>query len=134
MKRFVPFASFLLLSAAAGVADESPLRLAELAVCQDVVGRTCQAPSHSFGADVESVYCLSRIAGATGEASVTHVWTFEKKEVGRMKLPVKGASYRTWSGRKVKGLPGRWKVEVLDPLDRSIGVIEFTVERPRGGP
>jgi hypothetical protein len=126
--------SALLLAAPPAPADESPLKVSELSTCLDVVERACQAPARSFAADVSSVFCLSRIDGATGDAFVTHVWSFEGKEVRRAKLPVKTSSYRTWSSKQVKGLPGTWKVEVLDPLDRSIGVVEFVVERPKGGP
>ena len=47
-----------------------------------------------------------------------------------MKLPVKASPYRTWSTKRVKGLPGKWRVEVLDPLGRSLGSVDFVVETP----
>ena len=128
------FSSALLLAAWPVLADESPLKVSELSVCLDVVDRACQAPARSFAADVSSVSCLSRIEGATGDAYVTHVWSFEGKEVRRARLPVKTSTFRTWSSKKVKGLPGAWKVEVLDPLDRSIGVVDFVVEPRKEGP
>ena len=135
MKRTIVLTGFLLLAPTwrAG-ADDSPLKAVELIVCQQVVDRACQAPSRSFGPDVESVSCLSKVDGATGEAFVSHVWTFEGKEVRRVKLPIKTTSFRTWSSKRVKGLPGKWRVEVFDPLDRSIGVVDFTVEPPQGTP
>jgi len=133
MRRLV-LPSALLLAAWPARADESPLRVSELSVCLEVVDRACQAPARSFAADVPTVSCLSRIEGATGDAFVTHVWSFEGKEVRRARLPVKTSTFRTWSSKKVKGLPGAWKVEVLDPLDRSIGVVDFVVEPPREGP
>jgi hypothetical protein len=135
MKRAIVLGGLLLLTPTwrAG-ADDSPLKAVELIVCQQVVDRACQAPSRSFGPDVEEVSCLSKVDGATGEAFVSHVWTFEGKEVRRVKLPVKTTSFRTWSSKRVKGLPGKWRVEVFDPLDRSIGVVDFTVEPPQGTP
>lgn len=134
MKRLMVLVGFILLSPRWAAADDSPLKVVELSVCEEVVDRACQAPARSFGADIQTVSCLSKIDGATGEAFVTHVWTFEGKEVRRQRLPVKAAPYRTWSSKRVKGLPGKWKVEVLDPLDRSIGIVDFTVEPPKGMP
>jgi hypothetical protein len=134
MKRPLLLLGFLLLPGQLPAADESPLKVAELTVCQEVVDRACQAPSRSFGPEIEMISCLSKVDGATGEAFVSHVWTFEGKEVRRVKLPLRTTSYRTWSSKRVKGLPGKWKVEVFDPLDRSIGVVEFAVEPPKGLP
>ena len=39
--------------------------------------------------------------------------------------------YRTWSLKRVKDQPGRWRVEVLDPIGRSLGVVDFTVQPPK---
>ncbi len=123
-----------LLSTLPVLADDSPLKLVELIVCQEVANRSCQAPARSFGPDIEVVTCLSKVDGATGEAFITHVWLFEGKETRREKLPLKTQSYRTWSSKRVNGLPGKWRVEVFDPLDRSIGVVDFIVEPPKGAP
>jgi hypothetical protein len=40
---------------------------------------------------------------------------------------VRNSKYHTWSTKRVKGLPGAWKVEVFDPLGRSLGAVEFVV-------
>ena len=121
----------LLLAAPPPAAEVSPLRATELAVCRDVVDRGCDSEGRSFGPDVENVAFLTKVEGATGEAFVFHVWSFEAKEVQRVRLPVRAAVYRTWSKKGVKGQPGRWRVEVLDPVGRSLGVVEFTVQPPK---
>jgi hypothetical protein len=123
----------LLVSSLVGAAD-SPLKVGELEVCEEVVDRVCQGSTRSFGPEVELVYFLTRVDGSTGEAFVTHVWTFEGNEVRRVKLPVRTSSYRTWSSKRVKGLPGKWRVEILDPVGRSLGVVDFAVEPPHGSP
>lgn len=112
-------------------AEVSPLKATEMAVCREIVDRGCDSEGRTFGADVESVAFLTRIEGATGEAFVFHVWSFEGKEVQRVRLPVRATRYRTWSKKGVKGQPGRWKVEVLDPIGRSLGVVDFTVQPPK---
>lgn len=111
-------------------AEESPLRVTELSACEEIVDRSCRGASATFGPEVDSVSVLSRVEGATGEAYVTHVWTFEKREIRRTRLAVKASPYRTWSAKRVAGLPGKWKVEVFDPVGRSLGAVEFVVEPP----
>lgn len=134
MKRLMVLGGLLLLSTQRAMSDDSPLKVVELTVCLEVADRVCQAPARAFDSGIDTVWCLSKVDGATGDAFVTHVWTFEGKEERRVKLPVKTSSFRTWSSKRVKGLPGKWKVEVFDPLDRSIGVTDFTVEPPNGLP
>jgi hypothetical protein len=111
--------------------DLSPLKITEMAVCREVVDRGCDSEGRTFGPDVENVAFLTRVEGATGEAFVFHLWSFEGKEIQRVRLPVRASSYRTWSKKWVKGQPGRWRVEVLDPIGRSLGVIDFTVQPPK---
>lgn len=102
-----------------------------MAVCREIVDRGCDSEGRTFGPDVESVAFLTRVEGATGEAFVFHLWSFEGREVQRVRLPVRAASFRTWSKKWVKDQPGRWRVEVLDPIGRSLGVVDFTVQPPK---
>lgn len=111
--------------------DESALRASEVGVCQEIVNFECRGIDRSFGPDVENLVFFTRIEGATGDAFVSHVWSFEGKEVRRVRLPIRNSSYRTWSMKRVKGLPGRWRAEVLDPIGRSLGTVEFVVAPPR---
>ena len=121
----------ILAAPPAAGAEPSPLRVTEMAVCRDVVDRGCDSEGRAFGPDVENVAFLTKVQGATGEAFVFHVWSFEGKEVRRSRLPVKASAYRTWSVKRGKGQPGRWRVEVLDPIGRSLGVLDFTVHPPK---
>src|SRR5262249_39162356 len=114
-----------LASAMRARAEDSPLRVTELDVCEEVVERTCRGSGRDVPAGLEAVTFGRKVEGATGDAFVVHVWTFEGEEVRRIRLPVKNASFRTWSTKSVKKLPGRWKAEVLDPLGRSLGLVEF---------
>lgn len=117
-----------LLAAPVAVVEGSPLRATEMAVCREIVDRGCDSEGRTFGPDVESVAFLTKVEGATGEAFVFHVWSFEGKDVQRVRLPVRASPYRTWSLKRVKDQPGHWKIEVLDPIGRSLGVVEFTVQ------
>lgn len=120
-----------LLAAPAPVVEASPLKATELAVCREIVDRGCDSEGRTFGPDVESVAFLTKVEGATGEAFVFHVWSFEGKEVRRVRLPLRASPYRTWSAKRVRNQPGHWKAEVLDPIGRSLGVIDFAVQPPK---
>ncbi len=101
-----------------------------MAVCREVVDRGCDSEGRVFGPEVDSVAFLTKVEGATGEAFVDHVWIFEGKEVRRFRLTVKAPTYRTWSTKRVKDLPGKWRAEALDPLGRSLGRVDFIVQPP----
>lgn len=120
-----------LLAAPITRAEDSPLRATELVVCREILDLECRGLDRTYGPEVESVTFFTRIEGATGEAFVFHVWSFEGKEVRRQKLPVRGSPYRTWSTKRVKGLPGKWQAEILDPLGRSLGAVDFVVQPPK---
>ncbi len=110
--------------------EETALKISELTVCEDVVERVCQGPSRSFPSDLDAVVGFCRVEGATGEAFVTFVWKFEGREVRRTRLTIRGSSYRTWSRKSVAQAPGKWKLEVRDPVERILGSVEFEVAPP----
>lgn len=132
--RILPFLLYTALAAAPITAaeDASPLRATELSVCQELVDKACQGPDQAFDARVPSVVFLTRIEGATGEAYVEHIWSLEGKEQRRVKLPVRSSPYRTWSKKTIKNMPGRWRAEVLDPVGRSLGAVDFVVRKTGG--
>jgi hypothetical protein len=111
-------------------ADASPLRVTELGLCEEVAERRCSGADRTFAPDVEAISFVTRVEGATGEAFVEHVWSFEGEAVRRIRLPIKSSSYRTWSTKTIRNLPGSWRAEVFDPLGRSLGSISFVVRAP----
>lgn len=82
----------------------------------------------SYPAQKGKLYCFTRIVGAEGETQVTHVWLYQDKEMARVTLPVRSASWRTHSSKNI--LPawsGEWKVQILDESGQEVGVIPFTL-------
>jgi hypothetical protein len=56
------------------------------------------------------------VAGAADTTAITQVWYYNDREIARVELAVKSASWRTWSSKKI--LPewqGIWRVDVLSP-------------------
>lgn len=105
------------------------LDLAEGVVAAGVEQRQPVGVSEHFAADIGRVYCFTRVRGASGEESVTHVWMKEGKEMARVELAVRSDNWRTWSSKRV--LPewrGAWTVKVLDQTGVELASIPFTLD------
>jgi Protein of unknown function (DUF2914) len=112
--------------------EPSPLKVSEMRVCQEIVDRQCRGAGTTFRSRVESVAFYTRVEGATGDGFVEHVWKREGKEVRRARVSIKAGSYRAWTTKRIAGQSGSWKVEILDPVGRSLGQLDFVVEKPNG--
>jgi len=99
---------------------------AELQVCTGVEERQPVGAGDMFSADVGELCLWSKILGAEGEISVTHVWYFQGEEMASIELPVRSASWRTWSRKTI--VPewiGPWEVKVFDASGGLIGSVAF---------
>lgn len=82
-----------------------------------------------FSAETGQVYCLSRLSHMTAPTTVTHVWYHEGRTMARVELKVGGASWRTWSSKRI--LPawtGQWEVKVLDADGMVLATAGFTIK------
>ena len=100
---------------------EKGLRVGHIAVCTDVQNRVPISADTTFSSTAGTVYCFTRIEGATDTTSVTHVWYYGQKKMAEVTLPVQSGRWRTWSTKRI--MPqwtGKWNVVVLsedgDPL------------------
>jgi hypothetical protein len=127
MKRFAPVILFWALLWSFPVLA-SGLTVEEGTVTTRVVERVPADHLKTSPASVGILYCFTRIAGASANTSVTHVWYREGEEMVRITLPVRSADWRTWSSKKI--LPqwfGQWKVEILDAGGHILETIPFTI-------
>ncbi len=130
----VSFVLFLTVVAAvipmgAGAAGEDGPRVERMEICAAVREREPVGVAAAFPSDIARVYCFTRIAGARDTTSVEHVWYFKDKEMARVELPVKSASWRTWSSKKMApDWKGAWRVEVVHADTAVIASKEFVLE------
>ena len=116
----------LSFSALAQTPAQSELK-AELAVCISVVDRTPQGTDTTFALSVGSLYCWSKVTGASGETTVTHVWLHNGEVLAQVPLPVRSTSWRSWSQKNLYGMVGNWEVKVVDATGNTLGRVSFTV-------
>ena len=82
-----------------------------------------------YPAQQGTLYCFSRIEGATDETSVDHVWLYQGQEMARVTLPVRSAKWRTYSSKKiVPEWKGEWEVRVVDPTGTELTTVRFLVQ------
>lgn len=82
-----------------------------------------------YPAQTGKLYCFTKIEGATEDTSVQHVWLYQGQEMGRITLPVRSASWRTYSSKNI--MPewkGDWRVQVVDASGTEIASVSFRVE------
>ena len=107
----------LALSGMVALAQAAPgLSVEEMVFCTAVQDRVPSLPDTAFASTVENVYCFVKVVGAADTTAITQVWYFNDREMSRVELAVKSASWRTWSSKKI--LPewqGTWRVDVLAP-------------------
>lgn len=125
----------LTLAALPAVAAEgTTLDVEEAAIARGVEERRPLDAGTDFPADVGELFCFTRITGGSDDAetSVVHVWRRGDEEVARVPLPVRGASWRTWSRKRI--LPswtGEWTVDVEDAAGNVLETLRFTVGTPQ---
>lgn len=126
LKKILLICLLSLLLVAPGFA--AGLTVAEGVITTRVVDHAPVDELESYPAQQGKLFCFTRIEGAAGETTVTHVWFYQDKEMARIDLPVRSSSWRTYSSKNI--LPqwtGDWKVQVLDDAGLEIGVIPFTL-------
>lgn len=104
------------------------LEVAEGVITTQISDRAPVDAVQTYPASVGRLFCFTRVTGAAGDTSVTHVWYRNGVEMLRVELPVRSADWRTWSAKTI--LPewtGEWKVEVLDAGGKPLTAIPFTL-------
>ncbi len=119
---------FVLLISLVFVSSVHALEVEDASITTQIVKRAPIDSLNTVPADVDKLYCFTRITGATEDTWVTHVWYCEDKELTRVRLPVKSLNWRTWSSKRV--MPqwkGAWRVEVLDNEGQALLIVPFSI-------
>lgn len=98
-------------------------------ITTQVVDRAPVDAVEVFPASVGKLFCFTRVEGATGDTTITHVWYRGSEEMARIELPVRAGDWRTWSSKRI--LPswgGEWRVEVRDAAGNLLQTIPFTLQ------
>ncbi|MFH1842702.1 MAG: DUF2914 domain-containing protein [bacterium] len=118
-------------SSPADVAAKHSLLVEEFALGHGY-DREARAPLDTatvFAADVERIYCYTRIVGAEIPTQITHAWYHEGENRAKVRLAVGLPSWRTFSYKTILPIwTGRWEVKVLDAEDNVLATRKFTIQ------
>jgi Protein of unknown function (DUF2914) len=110
-------------------ATAQEITVSQAEVCQEIVDRMPVGSGGVIPAGTDRVFCFTRIDGAQGVAEITHNWYYQGTLKASVVLPVRAASWRTWSSKTL--LPewtGEWMVEVLSNDGTPLESIIFFVQ------
>jgi hypothetical protein len=100
-----------------------------MVMSESVVDREPVAINESFSAATEEIYCFLEAVNIEEDTSVSFVWYHNDQEMARVSLPLaKGKRWRTFSSKKIAGLKGEWKVELLDSFGVVLNTVSFQVQ------
>lgn len=123
----LPGTAFSQTSPPTAAAD--PISLEVFAVCQDVTDRTPLACGSVYSVSAAKLFCFTKVVGAQTHTQITHNWYMNGKLKASITLPVKSASWRTWSVKEIRPTDaGDWMVEVLNEAGEPIESLLFFIE------
>jgi hypothetical protein len=113
----------------------SELTVSEAVITAGIESLTPKGASDSFEANVGKLYAFTKITGAEGETTVKHLWFHGDQLVGEVELPVKAASWRTYSSKTIMpDMTGQWKVDITTHDGTVLKSIPFTIQTATQAP
>ncbi len=83
----------------------------------------------TYPASQEKVYCYLEFKDVKMETTVYIVWMLGQNEMDKIPLVIKPyPKFRTWASKKINGMKGEWKVNVLDDNGNLMKSAIFTVK------
>ena len=131
MRQFFPAVALVTLAVAiparSQAQDSTKAPTVEAAVGTSVAEKALVGAAESFPVGTAKVVCFTRITGAA-DAEIEHVWYMGDTEVTRVKLPIKGSPYRTWSSKTLPAsAKGDWRCDVVQG-STVLASVKFKVE------
>ncbi len=112
----------------APVAAQEQAVTVEAVIARDVVDREPVDAGTVFPADVERLFCWTKVEGLEPGSTIEHVWKFAGYE-WVVSLEVGATHWRTYSNKRI--LPewtGEWTVIIRDEMGNELETVTFTVQ------
>jgi Protein of unknown function (DUF2914) len=121
--------SALMLLSAAVPTGVRALEVVEAVITTGVVDHLPIDAVESYTAGAGKLYCFTRVLGAAGRETVTHVWRREGEEMARIVLPLRRDDFRTWSVKTLQpSWSGNWQVDVVDDAGEVLLSLPFVLQ------
>ena len=98
-------------------------------MCQNVVDRVPIGTGDVFSKDIGKVFCFCKVLGASSPSQITFNWYYQGSLQSTVTLPVRSASWRTWSYKNMSpAMTGEWMVEILTEDGKPLESIIFFIQ------
>ncbi|MGA1796917.1 MAG: DUF2914 domain-containing protein [bacterium] len=121
------------LAQTASLSEPAPMKapaveVSRMAICTNVVDREPVEVGERFQVSVGRLYAFTQLQGAKDFVEIEHIWYFNDVERARITLPVRSASWRTYSSKIIQPFEiGDWRVDVVDPQGEVLKSTSFQV-------
>jgi len=120
--------SLCLLIPVVGAQESNKVEVVSAAICKNVVELEAMDVGNRFSNSVPRLYCFTKVVGASQPTEIVHVWRYGDIERARITLPVREASWRTYSSKAIQANEiGSWRVDVLDASGNLLETIDFEI-------
>jgi hypothetical protein len=119
----IPFLALMLFTATA----RAEMSVSRAAICTSIEDREPVGVATSFSG-VDQVYFFTEIKDAGENEMIQHVWYHDDTRLLTVDLTVSGPRWRTWSHKKVLGMKGPWRVEVVNSRGEVLHTESFVIE------
>ncbi len=130
----VLFTASVMILAAASAAEEGTAgaSIEKAVICTSIEDRSPVGVNTQFFEQIDRLYCYTHVTGCNPPDSIAHVWYHEGREKAKVMLPVRSASWRTWSSKTIlPGWSGAWRVEILSGRGDLLHTVRF-IYKPVG--
>ncbi len=111
--------------------ESSPkFTIKRMVIASGIENREPVEVAETFPVSTEKVYCFIEASDIKDDTEATFVWYYKGKKIYEFSLPLqKGAKWRTFAYKNLRGQVGEWKAEIRDSAGNSIHSISFEVEQ-----
>jgi Protein of unknown function (DUF2914) len=108
--------------------EKGPLTLDEAVMCEEIKDSAPVNKTVVFSIALRKAICFTSFSSVPENVVIYHNWYNRDKMVARVRLRLKPPRWSTFSSVPLKEKDkGPWRVEVLDPEERLLRVLRFSV-------
>lgn len=116
-----------LVLAVAGQALGGP-RLLTALIAEDVTDHQPLHPAVVFSVSAGKVVCYTAFGDVSVKTTIHHAWYFRDKLIARKKLVLEAPQWSTYSSVQLRDNDkGPWRVDILDPNNKVITTLRFSI-------
>ena len=108
---------------------KAPMTVNDIQICTSIQDKQPVGANTTFAHDVGQLFCFTKLSGDQDNATISHVWYHNNKEMLKVALDMTAKNWRTWSSKKIPAsLTGQWRVDVVSTDGTVLGSKQFTIE------